>query len=271
MPLKTLGKLEKSVFLSAVMSFLIFLLSLRLSGFSASAMVNFQNYITKTLIFSSGSTIGALYSAVKPFLLVFFSLIFLSLALSILSYYGCKDSRKAAGKYTGLVAALFSIILFPSVWGVFLAAALFITSYYAPQFSDMYSKEIKKWVTFRTGSRTAGKMLMIANIVVVLGLFVSVLAAQPVYEASFKKDLTDSMKSIALVLPGASLLPSDKLEQRIESAIESSPLFTSYIVWLPVTTALSAWFMLEILRNLILANVSGVFTYFMLRKSKVKE
>lgn len=266
MPLKNLGKTEKLIFSSAILSFLVSLLLLRLSNFSASSVVNFQNYIIKNMILQSGNTLSALYLAFRPFLLVLVSMVFFSLAVSILSYYGCREDGKTVGKYTGLVAALFSVIIFPSIWGAFLAAAVFTVSYYAPQFSDMYSKEIKKWPAFRIGSKTAGKMLMVANIILVLGLFFAVLSSQAAYEAAFKKDLTESMKSLALSLPGASQIPSSTLEQRIESAIASSPLFTSYIIWLPVTTAVSAWFILEILRNLLLANISGLFTYFMLRK-----
>lgn len=260
---------DRAVIIGTFASFLVSFLVLRLSSFSASTMVNSQNYIVKTMILSTTgmTTLAAIYTALQPFTYVFISLVFFVLAISILSFYGCKNDNKKVGILAGLLSAAFAVIIFETLWGAFLAIAVFLCCYYSPQFSNTYSKELKRWVFFRTGSNTTGKVMFMANIVISLGLFFTVLQSQAVYEVAFRQDLTDSMRSVVMSTPGASLLPQDTLNQKIDSAISSSPLFQSYIRWLPVMTAFGAWVVLEFLRNVILANLSGVFTFIMLKKS----
>lgn len=265
-----LNRREQAVVVSASLSFLVSFLMLRLSGFSASVLVNLQNYIIKTMILNTSgmSTLSALAFAAKPFVSAFVALVFLALGISILSAYGYSGSERKIGKISGIAGALFAIALFPSIWGAFLAAAVLLCSFFAVQFANTYGKEVKRWTKFRVGSNTAGKMFFILNIIIAVGLFFAVLHSQPLYEVSFKGELLDSMKSIALYLPGASSIPPAVLSQKIESAVSSSPLFGAYIRWLPASTAFSAWVILEMLRNIILANLSGLFTFAILRKSK---
>src|SRR3989338_488374 len=265
-----LSSRDKAVVIGTLTSFLVSFLVLRLSGFSASTMVNSQNYIVKTMILSTTgmTTLGALYTALKPFTYVFISLVFFTLAISILSYYGCKNYNKRVGIIAGLLSAACAVIIFETLWGAFLALAVFLCGYYAPQFSNTYSKELKRWVFFRTGSNTAGKVMFIANILISLGLFFAVLQSQATYETMFRQDLTDYMKSIVMSTPGASLLPQDTINQKINTAISSSTLFQAYIRWLPVMTAFGAWVVFEFLRNVVLANLSGVFTFILLKKSE---
>lgn len=265
-----LNSLDKDIIIAAFTSFLVSFLMLRLSGFSASTMVNSQNYIVKTMILSTSgmTTLDALSTALKPFTVVLISLIFFVLAISLMSFYGYKNNNRRVGTIIGLLSAAAAIILFETIWGAFLAVAVFVCSFYSAQFSNTYAKELKRWVFFRVGSNTTGKILFITNIIIAFGLFFAVLQSQTTYETMFRQDLTDSMKSIVLAMPGASLLPQDTLNQKIESAISSSPLFPSYIRWLPVMTAFGAWVVLEFLRNVILANLSGVFTFILLKKSE---
>ncbi|HLD39202.1 MAG TPA: hypothetical protein VJB05_02725 [archaeon] len=263
---------DKAVVVGTLASFLVSFLVLRLSDFSASTMVNSQNYIVKTMILSTTgmTTLAAIYTALKPFTYVFISLIFFVLAISILSFYGYKNNNKRVGILAGLLSAACAVIIFETLWGAFLAIAVFLCSYYSPQFSNTYSKELKRWIFFRTGSNTAGKVMFMANIVISLGLFLAVLQSQAAYEVTFRNDLTDSMRSIVMSTPGASLLSQATLDQKIDTAISSSTLFQSYIRWLPVMTAFGAWVVLEFLRNVILANLSGVFTFILLKKSENK-
>ena len=263
---------EKISTLSASLCLVVSLLLLRLSQFSASAMVNFENYIIKTMILSTANmnTAGAIFTLISPFILVFISLLFFVLSLSILSYHGYRHNDNKVGKLSGIAGAVAAVVLFQTIWGAFLAAAVFLVCFYSAQFSNMYGKELKRWVFFRTGSHTVGKMLLAANIIIAVGLFFAVLSSQSLYEASFRHELTDSMKSIAASLPGASSIPSDVLDKRIESVIASSSLFTAYIRWLPVTIAFSAWVLLEVLRNIILSHAGGLFTYLMLKRSERK-
>lgn len=267
-----LSSIDKAVIAGTFASFLVAFLVLRLSSFSASTMVNSQNYIVKTMILSTTgmTTLAAIYTALKPFTYVFISLIFFSLAISILSFYGSRNNNKKVGIITGLLSAGCAVVIFETLWGAFLGVAVFLCCYYTPQFSDTYSKEFKRWVFFRTGSNTAGKVMFMANILISIGLFLTVLQSQAAYEVTFRQDLTDSMRAIVMSTPGASLLPQDTLNQKIDSSISSSNLFQSYIRWLPVMTAFSAWVVLEFLRNVILANLAGILTFILMKKTEKK-
>ena len=258
MKLKNPGQLAL-VLASYFFSFVL----LRISGFSASSIVNSQNYILKSAVLSTTgmSTIQAVYFVAKPFLPVVASLIIFALGIAfVIHWFSEKSWIPAAG------GAIIAFGFFPSIWGAFLAAAVFVSAYYAGLLGSAYSKEIRRWVGFRTGSRAAGRALLVFNIMVAVGLFFAVISAQASYEASFRHDLVDSMGLVAMAVPGASSMPPGALDEKINSAIASSPLFTAYIRWLPVTSAFSAWVMLEVLRNLLLANASGLFTWALKRK-----
>ena len=79
---------KKPVFLTSF-SFLVSLLFLKFSGFSTASVVNFYNHIIKSVIFSASTdTFGALGMLLKPFAFVVMSLVFLTLAIAILAYFG---------------------------------------------------------------------------------------------------------------------------------------------------------------------------------------
>ena len=267
-----LQKPEKIIVLSASLSLLVSMLFLKFSGFSVSSIVNFYNHIIKSIIFSANTdTLAALRLLLGPFVFVATSLVFFTLAMSLMAYHGSKSERKYAGSLSGIAGALISIILFPTIAGVFLALAFLICSFYAVRFSNMYAKELKKWVRFRIGSNTVGKVFLIANIIIALGVFSSVLLQQSQYESSFKQEIKESVRSLALSLPGASTAPPEVLNQRIEStasSLTSSKFFSAYIIWLPISAGFTTWIVLEFLRNLIFANLGGLFTYSLSKVSK---
>ena len=269
-----LDKKEKVIAVITSLSFLLSLLSLRFSGFSSSRIVNFYNYIINAVIFSANTnTLAALGVLLEPFIPVAMSLVFLTLSISLLAYCGSQDKSRMVGNMSGAAGAVMAVIIFPTIAGAFLSIAILVCGFYAVGLSGMYSKESKKWTRFRTGSNTAGKLLIIANVLIALGIFSSVLAQQSQYEESFRQELKGSVESLALSLPGASSLPREALEQRIEStanALTESEFFSAYIVWLPVSAAFTAWIILEFLRNLVFANLGGLFTYSMLRGSGKK-
>ena len=262
-----MDKNEKAIFSISFLSFLTSLLLVRMSGFSSSSMVNLENYIVRSLTLqTSTNTFSTVYTFLSPFNMIFLALVFFVLGISILSYYGYKKNNEDLGKLLGIVSAVFTLILFPTIMGVFIAISIIFCCIYSPKLSSMYSKELEKWVFFRTGSNTTGKILFIVNIIILIGVFVTVSANQQAYEASFSQDITESMRAIALRLPGASSIPSQTLDERLASAVQSSPLINSYIVWLPVTTAFTIWVILEFLRIILLANIGGIFTYIMLKR-----
>ncbi len=258
---------EKFVFSFSFASFLASFLLIRLSGFSSSSIVNLENYIIRSLVLqTSPNTFGALYRFLSPFYILFLGLVLFVLGISILGYYGYRKSGQGLGRLLGIVSALSALLIFPTLMGAFIAVSVMFCCIYAPRLSNAYSRELKKWIFFRTGSNTVGRTLFVVNIVITLGVFATVLANQQAYAASFRQDVTDSMKSIALAMPGASSIPQEVLDERIVSSAQSSPLINSYITWLPVTSAFTTWVVLEFLKNIILANVGGVFTYLMLKK-----
>ena len=258
---------EKKAVLLASSSFIVSLLFLKFSGFSVSSIVNFYNHIIKSVIFSaSTNTVSAIGLFLGPFVFVFASLVFLALAISFLASFGTQK----AGNISGVAGGIAAIVLFPSIAGAFLAVAIFFCSF-APRFSSMYSREMKKWVMFRTGSNTAGKVLLVFNVLVAAGIFSSVLAYQADYEASFKNEMRESVKTLALSLPGASGMSPEMLNERVEyttNSLTNSEFFGAYIIWLPVSAAFTAWVVLEFLRNLVLANIAGLFTRLM-KKGRV--
>src|SRR3989344_7678292 len=264
-----LDRAGKKVVLLTSLSFLAFLLFLRFSGFSTASVVNFYNHIIKSVIFSASTdTFNALGMLLRPFAFVVMSLVFLTLAIAILAYFGSRKDVWRAGIISGFIGALFAVVLFPTLAGVFLAIALLSCSY-ASRFSGMYAREMKKWVNFRVGSSTAGKTLLIVNIIISLGVFSSILASQAKYESSFKEELKESVRTLALSLPGASSMSPEMLDERVESTTASltgSKFFGAYITWLPVSAAFTTWIILEFLRNLVFANLGGLFTYLMLKK-----
>ncbi len=258
---------ENVVAATAVACFVASFFVFRVNGLSTSFAVNFQNYILETsMINTSGmSTISALSVFLRPFLLVLVSLSLLSVALSILAAHGVNRYNKNLGLIVGAISSVFSLLFFPTLLGIFFAAAVFVACLYCGDFSNVYARELKKWADFRVGAKAVGKVLMFANIIIVIGLFFSILSAQSYYEASFKQEMTDVMREIALSLPGASLLSNETLDAAVETAISGSTLFKAYITWLPVTAALSVWFILELVRGLLLSNIAGFSTNIMLR------
>ncbi|HLC67731.1 MAG TPA: hypothetical protein VJI12_02500, partial [archaeon] len=82
--------------------------------------------------------------------------------------------------------------------------------------------------------------------------------AQAEYGASFRSEMTVAMKSVVRSMPGASTLSDSALTLAVENVVNSSEIFNAYVRWLPVTTALGVWFVLEMLRNIFLANIGGL-------------
>ncbi|MBI4174153.1 MAG: hypothetical protein HY517_00785 [Candidatus Aenigmarchaeota archaeon] len=257
------SKEDKVSILYISVSFFFSALLLKASGFSVSSIVNLSNHIIKSIIFSASTdTFGALRLLLSPFLFVLLGLAFLALSIALLAVRGTD-----VGKFSGIVAGIISVALFPSVAGAFLAVAVFLSFMLAPKFS-LLAGEAKKWKKFRLGSITAGKALMVFNLLIAAGVFSSVLISQPQYELSFKNEMKESVRALALSLPGASSMSPEVLEQRINSTADTltgSSFFAAYIVWLPISAALTAWIVLEFLRNIILANLCGLFAYLMQR------
>ncbi len=259
---------DTAVTVITVILFLASFAVLKISEFSVLSLVNFQNYFIETMIVSTigMGTLEAVNFAIQPFLLVLVSLLLFVAGLSVLAAYGFK--KEFSGLIPGAIGAVVVVVLFQTVAGAFFALAVFLSSFLTPNISSVYGRELKRWIPFRVGTSTVGKVMRFSNLIIVLGILSTVLLSQSFYEQSFKSDLSNSMKTIAISIPGAEMIPSDMLEERISSLIDESPMLEAYTRWMPVTTAFGAWVTLEFLRSVLLANVSGLFTFLILKTSK---
>lgn len=253
----------------SIVTFLISFLLLRFSNFSSSTIVNFYNHLLKSAI-TTGSydTFGALNVFFTPFYLVFLSLIFFCLAVAFMAVFGLE--KKESLKLIGIPSAVIAFVILPSISGIFIALAVLFSSFYAPRIAPAYLQEFKKWPKFRTGSNTAGKVLLVVNILITLGVFFTVVSSQSAYAASYDQELRSAVREVLLSSPTANQIDIESYTDRAVDSITRSDFFSAYNVWLPVTTALSAWFILELLRNIILSNLCGIFTSIILRNREKK-
>lgn len=277
------GSKEKTTLFGAIISLALFALVLYFSRFSVGSIVDLQNHILKTILLQTGetNTIGAIVMLLKPFTWVFVSLVFFVLGFAFLNSYGFFSTEKRIGFICGITGAILTLVLLNvSIASIFLAVALIIGSVYIIPLSNTYAKELKKWVLFRTGSHSISKILLITNILIATGIFLAIFSNLPVYEDSFKEDITESMTTVALAsIPKTQVFLSDQsrmqeledqVREQVEKSVDESPIFNSYIRWLPATSAFTIWVLLEFLRGLILSNIGGAFssgiTRFLKRK-----
>jgi hypothetical protein len=262
------AKIKRNDLIFGASSFACFLLSfvlLKLSGFSSSNIIGVQSYIVRSAIAQTTGmgTLESLGAVIQPFQLVLFAVVFYVLGLSVLAAYGYHDEDNA-GKFVGIFAAIAALALFQSMWGAFLAASVLVACVFSASLANMYKKELKKWVVFRVGSHTVGKMFTLLAIFMSAGIFALIMSSQAQYSSVFEKDFVSMTKSIATSVPGAELLDESLLNSQIEGLVRSSPIFESYIRWMPVTSALVVWFVLSFLA-FFATILGGAFTYAIIR------
>jgi len=272
------GVKETITLLGGVISFALFAIVLYLSRFSVNSIVDLQNHILKTILLQTGevNTIGAIVALLQPFTLVFVALLFLVLGFAFLSSHGFFSTDKKIGFISGIIGAILILVLLNlSIASLFIAAALIIGSLYIIPLSNTYGKELKKWILFRTGSHSISKVLLITNILIAVAIFLAIFSNLPAYETNFKDDITESMTTVAMAsIPRSQAFLfdesqvqqlEDEVRNQVESSVNESSIFNSYIRWLPATSAFTIWVLLEFLRGLILSNIGGAFTSGILR------
>ena len=250
-------------------SLIIAAFCLRQSGFSVITFVNQIGVVLRLAIIQTGGlgTIDALISVSNYFLGVTLGLVFLTLSFSFAAIWRTRSHEAKNGMVVSLAGAVISfIIIGVTIASAFLALGIVISYYLVFKLSENYAKELKKWVSFRTGTHSVGRAQFVLNIFVALGIFVAVLSALPSYQSEFRTDLHDSISSIvrASLPPGVDQPSIDaQISQQVDSAM-SSPIFSAYFRWLPVFTALGVWIVLEFYR-LFLPLLAGIFTALMSR------
>ena len=239
-----LTKKEKVSIIGAAACFIIFMLLLDVS---LVFLVNLQFYLFDI---PSG---GISFEVIKTLI----SFLFLILGFCFLSVSGFyKDNYKI-----GLVALVILpfIILRFSFMQLFLFSAVLLASLFIVPLSNTYGQELKKWKYFRVGSNSVGKALFVFNIIIIVGIFLVISMNLAFYQEQFRNKLVSTFFSS---LPEN--LPEEQVAANIPSIIDSVPLFKSISDLLPLFTALTAWGILEIIKQFG-SLVAGIMSSILIR------
>lgn len=260
-----LDRESKKAVVSATASFLAFAVLLKLSDISLAKLVVLQNQFLKVLFGGSPE-----FLSVAFMLQLVLAALFLSLSLALLCAYGARQDNYRTGLIAGAASSAILLALMPSVMSLFIAAAVIVSFSYVVGISNAYYSELKKWKLFRTGSNAAGKALLVINLIIALGMLATISLDAGQYREIFKADITETISAATLGTVNVdSPVIKEQIEKRVSELVETSPVFQSYIRWLPLLTALSIWIALEFFRSLILANAAGLFTAVLLRVRKL--
>jgi hypothetical protein len=246
-------------------SFLLF--ALLVSNLSVGFLVNIQNSVLKSMLLDTQgmNTLGAITFIIKQFYTIVLAMFFLVLGFSFISASGFfKDDRKIA--LVSGISILPILILFRfSITSIFLSLGLILSGIFVMSLSNTYGKEFKRWTRFRVGANSISKAMMIVNILLSVGVFLSVLGNLSYYQNNFKQDLSITMENIVSgSIPTSSQISQEEIRKQISSAIENMPMLDAYIRWLPLLTALSVWVILEFMR-IFLPSIGGLFTFAIIK------
>jgi hypothetical protein len=253
-------------------------------GFSAGFFVEVQTGVLGKAIEVSGLQTETAVAGIGR---AFLAMVCLGLSMVFLSSYGAVTEAKDRNTHlaAGLVVGVIMLFVFSFSLISFLLFLFCLTAgWFAPAFGDMYYKELTRWKLFRTGAKTAGKMLLIFNVLLAVGVFGSIASNSVVYQEQFKAGFSDMLSSSLGDfektieeqygnLPEAQkaeILEQVKheMQKKVEETMLDSPLFQTYMQWLPLVAALAAWIGLEFLRSLVLGNIAGVFSSVWMRVSE---
>lgn len=224
--------------------------------------------LEKALIESgSSTTLGSLYIVGSYFLNTIIALVFLTLAFAFLASYGFYENRKRVGLVLSIIGGLIFIVFLGFTLASFIVGVgIMLSGYSIIPLAHNYGEELKKWIHFRAGSNSISRAHFIFNLFIALAIFAAVLSNLAFYEADFKSDIRESISSI--VKPSLPVQIDQKaVNSVIDQQINSSPLFSAYIRWLPVASAFSVWVILEFLR-LFLPFIAGAFTSAIIKMQK---
>ncbi|MBI5060691.1 MAG: hypothetical protein HZB67_00075 [Candidatus Aenigmarchaeota archaeon] len=208
---------EIATILLAVVCFSLFAYFI---DFSVSKIVGMETLFLKTALQAENSVIGTFLLALNSLI----ALVFLVLGFMILASYAVssKPSRKSGniGLISGIISAAIVLLIFHfSPASFFVAISLVICSRFIIPLARTYEQELKKWKLFRIGSNSSGKVLLIFNILVSIGVLVAVYANMPVYKQEFLDDMSSTISS--LTSQQAAALADSYIESYRSSAIST--------------------------------------------------
>ena len=252
----------------------------------------FNNFL---LAFSNVGSGGAIISSLVGILAFAIPFISLVLAFSILVYYGVKFGEdKKLGMFSALVSAVGGlIILGPSVTVIMFSIGLVVSGSLVTQISVMYYEELKKWKKFRVGSKVAGKIFLILNIMLLIALVFDVMQNVNEYDNFYTEEAKNVIMSIMpdmnsddmIGVEGFDMLSpqqQDEMRRRLSNLTESqkdminsqidemlkSEKMHALIVFSIFLMPFMIFTLLETLRIVVLSPVSGVISAITLSKIK---
>jgi len=170
--------------------------------FSVDKLVDIQTSLLKMVLSQSGT--AAILNVFSVFVSSFLALIFLVLGFMVLVGYAIsiKDKRKSQ-KYVGIVSGIAGAVIFLfmfkfTITSLFLAVSVIISSVYIIPLSRTYEQELKRWKLFRIGSNSSGKVLLIFNVLVSVGILVAISMNMSYYENSFLNGFSSTVKTISV-------------------------------------------------------------------------
>ncbi len=269
----------------SVICFLAF--TLLVNGISTGYFVDMQNLITGMVMIQTAgmSPAQALSTVIGSFAAVIAAVIFLTLGFAILSAYGAYAGDKKVGLIAGVISGAIMLLVFHFTITAFLMLiTMAIVCMYIVPLSNTYFQELVKWKFFRTGAHAVSKALFVFNIMLALGIFLTVTQNLGAYGKTFTEGfsavITDAVmdekaieKAVEENYPG---LPEAQKRAAIEAmkaqasetvdkTMAQSPIFRSYVTWLPLVVAGTVWVTLEFLRSLLFGNLAGIFSSLLIR------
>ena len=232
---------------------------------------------------------GVLYT-VKFFLLDFLSFLApfipLTIAFSFLSLYGAKfgENKKLGVVSTAVPVAIGLFFVGISLTSALFSLGVFFSGMLSTGFSEMHSKELKKWRNFRIGSHTVGKCFLIVNVFLLFGLFLTSFLNldyyTDLYKSGTKSMITGFMPDMSSDLSqmeGYENMPDEQrqiLEQQYQEQLnEQKDFMNNKIDELLNSDKMMALFyfsillmpffvfgILELLRNLVFSLLGGLIT-----------
>jgi hypothetical protein len=170
--------------------------------FSVDTLVNIQTIFIKSVMLSTG--ISGVMDTLALLLPSFLAVIFLSLGFMVLVGYSIStknrkiDSRKI-GLASGLIGAIIIIFMFHfSITSFFIALSVALSAVYIIPLSRTYDEELKKWKLFRIGSNSSGKVLLLLNVFVAVGILAAIYSNTTYYENSFSDQFSSTLKELSL-------------------------------------------------------------------------
>lgn len=189
--------------LTIVSTSVCFFLFAYLTDFTVDELVNIQTSFIKLTMSQSGTS--AIVNTLSLFVPSFVAMIFLVLGFMIIVGYALnKDDKRSKlsrniGLACGIIGAIIVLFMFNfSITSFFIAISLIISAVYIVPLSKTYEQELKRWKLFRIGSNSSGKILLIFNILVSIGILVAVSMNMTHYRERFANEFSSTLKTLSV-------------------------------------------------------------------------